>query len=76
MGWHASRQVLESAYDQENDGEVKARILLVMRVKVDGVRPAHAVKELHSIWSFLLVKAVGRLAFPDFWPFLARMVRI
>ena len=47
MGRHASRQVLESAYNQEKDGEVKARILLVMRVKVDGVRPAHAVRELH-----------------------------
>jgi transposase len=47
MRHHASRQVLESAYNQEKDGEVKARTLLVLRVKVDGVRPAHAVKELH-----------------------------
>jgi len=47
MPRHASKQVLESAYDQEKDGEVKARILLVVRVEVDGVRPAHAVRELH-----------------------------
>jgi len=47
MGRHASRQVLESAYNQEKDGEVRARVLLVLRVKVDGVRPAHAVRELH-----------------------------
>jgi transposase len=47
MGRHASRQVLESAHNQEKDGEVRARILLVLRVKVDGVRPAHAVKELN-----------------------------
>lgn len=47
MGRYASRQVLESAYDEEKDGEVRARVLLVLRVKVDGVRPAHAVRELH-----------------------------
>ena len=47
MSRHTSRQVLESAYNGEKDGEVRARILLVLRVKGDGVRPAHAVKELH-----------------------------
>ena len=47
MGRHASKQALESAYNQQKDGEVRARILLVLRVKVDDTRPAHAVRELH-----------------------------
>lgn len=42
-----SRQVLKSAYNGEKEGEVKARILLILRVRVDGVRPAQAVRELH-----------------------------
>ncbi len=48
MGRQISRQVLESACNREKDGEVKARMLLVVRVKVDAVRPAQAVKELHK----------------------------
>ena len=47
MGRQVSKQVLESAYNGEKEGEVRARILLVLRVKGDGVRPARAVKELH-----------------------------
>ena len=39
--------LLESAYNGEKDGEVRSRILLMLRVKVDHVRPAHAVRELH-----------------------------
>jgi transposase len=47
MGGQVSRQVLESAYKGEKDGDVRERLLLVLRVEVDGVRPARAVKELH-----------------------------
>ena len=47
MGRQVSRQVLESAYNGEEEGEVKARILLILRVRADGVRPAQAVRELH-----------------------------
>jgi transposase len=47
MRRHASRQVLESAYKGEKDGDVRERLLLVLRVEVDGVRAARAVRELH-----------------------------
>ena len=39
--------LLESAYNGEKDGEVRSRVLLMLRVMVDHVRPAHAVRELH-----------------------------
>lgn len=41
------KEELESAYNKEKDGEAKARVLLVLRVKGDGLRPAHAARELH-----------------------------
>lgn len=47
MRQDASRQVLETAYNREKDGEVRARVLLILRVKTDGLRPARAVRELH-----------------------------
>lgn len=47
MERHVSRQVLEGACNREKDGEVKARILLLLRVKVDRVRSAQAARELH-----------------------------
>ena len=47
MARQVSKQILELAYNGEKEGEVRARILLILRVKVDRVRPAHAVKELH-----------------------------
>jgi len=43
-----SKQVLEEAYNRERDGEVRERILLVLRVKGDDVRPARAARELHK----------------------------
>jgi len=52
MARRLSRQVLEAAYNREKDGEVRARILLVLRVDVDGVKPAQAVRELHRAKSW------------------------
>lgn len=40
-------QVLEEAYHGEEDGDVKERMLLVMRVRSDGVLASEACKELH-----------------------------
>jgi hypothetical protein len=45
MGRQVSRQALESACNGEKYGEVRARMLLVVRIKLDGVRPAQAVRE-------------------------------
>jgi len=47
MERQVSRQVLEAACNREKNGEVKARILLVLRVEVDCVRSAQAARELH-----------------------------
>jgi transposase len=51
--------LLESAYNGEKDGEVRSRILLMLRVKVDHVRPAHAVRELHRTRAWA-TKWIGR----------------
>ncbi len=40
-------QVLEEAYHGEEDGDVKERMLLVMRVRSDGVTASEACRELH-----------------------------
>ncbi|WP_174591893.1 winged helix-turn-helix domain-containing protein [Methanocella conradii] len=42
-----SKEELENAYNREKDAETRNRILLVLRVKHDGVIPAHAARELH-----------------------------
>ncbi|MCL4519897.1 MAG: helix-turn-helix domain-containing protein, partial [Thaumarchaeota archaeon] len=40
-------QVLEEAYHGEEDGDVRERMLLAMRVRLDGVLASEACKELH-----------------------------
>ena len=52
MDQRLSKQLLESAYDREKDATVKARILLVLRVLVDGVWEAEAARELHMTRSW------------------------
>lgn len=42
------QQLLEEAYHREEDGDGKERMLLVMRVRSDGVMASEASKELHS----------------------------
>ena len=39
--------LLEEVYHSEEDGDVKERMLLVMRVRSDGVLASEACKELH-----------------------------
>jgi len=43
---------LEDAYKDEKNAKVKERMLLVMRVKIDGRIAAHAAKELHRVKSW------------------------
>ena len=42
-----SRNRLTELYKRESNTKVKERLLLVIRVIVDGELPAHAVKEIH-----------------------------
>jgi len=42
-----SVEQLEKAYRDEEDADVKERMLLVLRVKHDGVKPSKASRELH-----------------------------
>ena len=42
-----TEQILEEAYHRGEDGDVKERLLLVMRVKSDCVMASEASKELH-----------------------------
>jgi len=53
-----SRELLEQAYKQEKDPDVKERLLLVLRVKYDGVSAAQAARELHRTkpWASKLLK--------------------
>ncbi len=41
-----ARESLEKAYNQEKEADVSRRILLVLKVRYDGLRPSHAAKEL------------------------------
>ncbi|GIU71235.1 MAG: hypothetical protein KatS3mg003_0735 [Candidatus Nitrosocaldaceae archaeon] len=43
---------LERAYKNERDARVKERMLLIIRIKKDGILPAHAAKELHRAKSW------------------------
>ena len=52
MGGQVSRQMLEEAYEREKDADVRLRILLVMRVLLDGVKAIQASKELHRVRSW------------------------
>jgi transposase len=47
MSKQVSRQMLQQAYNHENDARVSARMLLVMRVRFDDMLPSHAAKDLH-----------------------------
>jgi transposase len=47
MSQFPSKEELEGAYNQEKDADARSRILLVLRVRHDGVIPAHAAGELH-----------------------------
>lgn len=40
------REKLEKAYDEEKDADVSRRILLVLKVRCDGMKQSHAAKEL------------------------------
>jgi len=42
-----SKQELEEVYHGEEDGDVKERLLLVMRVRSDGIIASEACRELH-----------------------------
>jgi hypothetical protein len=42
-----TKSKLESVYRNEADVKVKERLLLVLKVKNDGMIPARAAKELH-----------------------------
>lgn len=44
--------MLEDAYEREKDADVRLRILLVMRVLLDGVMAIQASQELHRVRSW------------------------
>jgi transposase len=43
----ADHALLGEAYHKEEDGDVKERVLLVMRVRSDGIMASEACRELH-----------------------------
>jgi putative transposase len=43
----SSNNELAEIYREESDPKVKERLLLILRVEVDGMVPAHIVQELH-----------------------------
>lgn len=46
MAKQIQREALENAYDREKDADVSRRVLLVLKVRYDGMKPSHAAKEL------------------------------
>ena len=55
MARQIARETLEKAYDQEKDAGVSRRILLVLKVRCDGVRPSHVAKELRRDKSWVTI---------------------
>ena len=47
MVYASPKELLERAYRQEEDPQVKERLLLVLRVRGDGVTAAQAAREVH-----------------------------
>jgi hypothetical protein len=43
-----NRKELTNLYKKESDPNVKERLLLVLKVKVDDMIPAHVARELHE----------------------------
>jgi len=41
-----SREALEKAYGEEKDADVSRRMLLVLKVRCDSMKPSHAAREL------------------------------
>jgi len=58
----SSKELLEQAYRQEGDPHAKERLLLVLRVRVDGVTAAQAAREVHrtKAWASKWLKKFER----------------
>jgi transposase len=54
-----SREALESACSREGDADTRLRMLLVLKVKYDGIGQNRAARELHAVSSWA-AKWVGR----------------
>jgi transposase len=58
MSGQIPRDVLEKAYGEEKDADVSRRMLLVLKVRCDGMKPSHAARELRrdKSWATIWLK--------------------